>query len=83
MSSTALTHPLLEHLAYISGSRYLSDLHYLDASRYRRIAQTLENISPESVSLQEWNDALNYLTGAGPAPSPSAARKMLIEQMRG
>lgn len=83
MSSTELTCPLLEYLAYISGSKYLSDLHYLDGTGRNRIAQALENISSESVSLWEWNDALNYLTGVGPAASPSAARELLIEQMRG
>ena len=83
MGSSALTHPLLEHLAYIGGLEYLSDLHYLDRAGRNRIAQALENISSESVSLWEWNDALNYLTGVGPAASPSAARELLIEQMRG
>lgn len=83
MGSSVLTHPLLEYLAYISGSKYLSDLHYLDGIERNRIAQALENISSESVSLWEWNDALNYLTGGGPAASPSAARELLIEQMRG
>lgn len=83
MGSSVLTHPLLEYLAYISGSKYLSDLHYLDGIERNRIAQALENISSESVSLWEWNDALNYLTGVGPAASPSAARELLIEQMRG
>ena len=83
MGSSALTRPLLEYLAYISGSKYLSDLHYLDGTGRNRIAQALENISSESVSLWEWNDALNYLTGVGPAASPSAARELLIEQMRG
>ena len=83
MGSSALTYPLLEYLAYISGSEYLSDLHYLDRAGRNRIAQALENISSESVSLWEWNDALNYLTGVGPAASPSAARELLIKQMRG
>lgn len=83
MGSSALTHPLLEYLAYISGSKYLSDLHYLDGTGRNRIAQALENISSESVSLWEWNDALKYLVEAGPAASPSAARELLIEQMRG
>lgn len=83
MSSTELTCPLLEYLAYISGSKYLSDLHYLDGTGRNRIAQALENISSESVSLWEWNDALNYLAEVGPAASPSAARELLIEQMRG
>lgn len=45
MGSSALTHPLLEHLAYISGLEYLSDLHYLDRAGRNRIAQALENIS--------------------------------------
>ena len=83
MGSSALTRPLLEYLAYISGSKYLSDLHYLDRAGRNCIAQALENISSESVSLWEWNDALNYLAEAGPAASPSAARELLIEQMRG
>lgn len=83
MGSSALTRPLLEYLAYISGSKYLSDLHYLDGTGRNRIAQALENISSESVSLWEWNDALNYLAEAGPAASPSAVRELLIEQMRG
>ena len=83
MGSSALTHPLLEYLAYISGSKYLSDLHYLDGTGRNRIAQALENISSESVSLWEWNDALKYLVEADPDASPSAARELLIEQMRG
>ena len=53
--------PLLECLAVNCGCIYLSDLHEPYGSY--RIAQAVKNLSVSDYSLQEWNDAVKYITG--------------------
>ena len=43
-----------------------------------RLARVLENISADTATLQEWNDALEYLTGAKACINAEQARAALI-----
>lgn len=52
---------LLEKLKEKTGCTYLSDLHSPDL--LPAIQEYLKDISPESWELQEWNDAVTYITG--------------------
>lgn len=69
---------LLDYLAQRVGCPFLSDLRYLDRQRRVRLLQALRSVSPEDAPLEEWNDALTYLTGAPPEGTVQAARTQLL-----
>jgi len=56
--------PLLETMALLAGCEYLSDLRYMDDCQRKDLARKLEMVKAGDASLFEWNDALEYLTGA-------------------
>ena len=60
------------------GCAYLSDLRFLNRDQRRFLAQRLALIPADDADLPEWNDALEYLTGAGRSPSAEQARAALI-----
>ena len=63
---------LLEYLAGRCHRVYLSDLHFLNEAQRRRLAREVEAVSADAVSLREWNNALEYLTGQ---PSEQTAER--------
>lgn len=69
---------LLERCTEELGCDYLSDLRYLDTQGRFRLACALERIPTGYYNLTEWNDALDYLVGGGPAPSAGEAKKRLL-----
>lgn len=70
---------LLDVLACRAGCSLLSDLRHLDWLGRGVVIHALEGIPPENASLKEWNDALQYLTGAPPEKTAGAARDKLLE----
>lgn len=72
-----LAAPLLEYLAGRCHCVYLSDLHFLNEAQRRRLAREVEAVSADAVSLREWNDALEYLTGRPPEQTAEEARARL------
>lgn len=52
---------LLEYLSYKAGCMYLSDLHLPKNLWSVRIA--LRRVSPSLFGVEEWNDAVEYITG--------------------
>ncbi len=52
---------LLEWLSKEMGCMYLSDLHKPEL--FPAIQKVLDKLDPEKYSLQEWKDAVHYLTG--------------------
>ena len=78
MNHEPLALPLLDFLAYQVGSPYLSDLPRMNGAR---LARELEQIPAEAASLHDWNDALDYLTGAPPEKTAQAARERLIHAL--
>lgn len=69
---------LLDMLAVHANCDYLSDLPHLDIWQKMRLARVLENISADTATLREWNDALEYLTGANACINAEQARAALI-----
>ncbi len=69
---------LLDVISVQMGCGYLSDLRYLDSGQRAMLAQKLEKIPPDCASLFEWNDALEYLAGAPPCDSQTAAKETLL-----
>lgn len=61
----------------------LSELHQANRLERGRLARALEEVAPEDVPLRDWNDALDYLTGAPAEPTAAAARIRLIEGLSG
>ena len=57
---------------------YLSGLHYLNDWQRTRLIRALEQTPSDAAELREWNDALEYLTGARPRASAEEARSALI-----
>ena len=72
---------LLDRLAAQSGCEYLSDLRRLEKGARVRLAGILREVASGDAALEEWNDALRYLTGEPPASTPEAARQTLIERL--
>lgn len=54
---------LLDMLSLQMGCTYLSDLRFLNAFQYRKLAEILAVLPAEDFDLREWKDALRYLTG--------------------
>lgn len=69
---------LLEFLACRAGCSLLSELREPDWLLRGALLHTLEGLPPDAAPLKEWNDALQYLTGAPPEATASAARARLI-----
>lgn len=78
MRCDALALSLLEFLAYKAGCPYLSDLRFLSPEQRRYLAQSLERLTPRKEDTWEWNDALDYLTGAPPEDTAQAAKERLV-----
>ena len=70
--------PILENLARLMGCEYLSELKYLDTKSRLVMAGLVEKLEPGQATVQEWNDALAYLTGRDPEPDAERARLSLI-----
>lgn len=69
---------LVDQLGVEMNCFYLSDLHNLNNVQRRRLAVIIRQISAETYDLREWNDALEYLTGAQKESNAEAARARLI-----
>ena len=69
---------LLEFLACRAGCSLLSELREPDWLLRGALLHTLEGLPPDAAPLKERNDALQYLTGAPPEATASAARARLI-----
>ena len=61
----------------------LSDIHRLDTDQQVQLLHILGGIAPESADLREWNDALDYIVGLGPATSAEEAKQLLIKSLGG
>lgn len=72
------TCPLLDRLAKQLGCLYLSDLKYLDPAKQADLVRALNATPTGAASLQQWNDALSYLTSQPGAGSRAEARDRLL-----
>ena len=72
---------LLERLAKKAGCAYLSDLHAPQwASRLQAV---LEEVAPEQAGLEEWNEAVDYITGTNQGyTSKKEAREQLLRYVK-
>lgn len=73
-----LTVSLLDYLVGHAGCMYLSDLRFLREWERVRLEREVEKIPPYAANVQEWNDALHYLTGAPPERTAEEARCTLM-----
>lgn len=69
---------MLDLLAIQMGYMYLSDLRFLSLEQRRYLAQRLDRLTPRQDDVREWNDALDYLTGAPPEDTAQAAKERLV-----
>lgn len=69
---------LLDLLSIQMGCMYLSDLRFLSPEQRRYLAQRLDRLTPRQEDIREWNDALDYLTGAPPEDTAQAAKERLV-----
>lgn len=69
---------MLDLLAIQMGCMYLSDLRFLSLEQRRYLAQRLDRLTPREEDVREWNDALEYLTGAPPEDTAQAAKERLV-----
>ena len=73
---------LLDLLSIQMGCMYLSDLRFLSPEQRRYLAQKLDQLTPREEDVREWNDALDYLTGAPPEETTQAAKEQLVKLLR-
>lgn len=73
--------PLLDALSIQADCMYLSDLHYLDKWQRMRLVRTLEQLPADAASLEEWNNALQYLAQQPPEETAAAARTRLLQSL--
>jgi len=71
------SHYLLDVLKATFGCEYVSDLHFLSTSQKVRLKYLLEEINAEDFSLQEWNNALDYIVKEPAQPTPGKAKAAL------
>lgn len=69
---------LLDLLSIQMGCMYLSDLRFLSPEQRRYLARRLELLIPRQEDIREWNDALDYLTGAPPEHTAGPQRTGLF-----
>lgn len=69
---------LLDLLSIQMGCMYLSDLRFLSPEQRRYLAQKLDCLTPRQEDIREWNDALDYLTGAPPEKTAQATKVRLV-----
>lgn len=74
---------LLDYLGCCVKCEYLSDLRALDPSRRASLRHMVEALTPDAAPLQEWNDAVEYITGGRPAERPEQARTTLLHWLAG
>ena len=70
---------LLDLIAIQMKCTYLSDLKFLTAAQRMRLANKLRLLAPQEKDLDQWNDALEYLTGAQAEPEAHMAKARLIQ----
>ena len=74
---------MLDELFEIAGCDYFSDMKFADETTMEAFALIIEMQYPaEAVSLQEWNDALSYLTQGNPESTSQAARDKLLHLLK-
>ena len=71
--------PLVDALSIQADCMYLSDLRYLDKWQRVRLARILGQLPADAASLEEWNNALQYLAQQPPEETAAAARERLIQ----
>lgn len=69
---------LLELMSTQMGCTYLSDLRFLSPAQSQHLAWEVERLVPQEEDVRDWNDALDYLTGAPPEETASAAKEQLV-----
>ena len=69
---------LLDLLSIQMGCMYLSDLRFLSPEQRRYLAQRLDRLTPRQEDIREWNDTLDYLTGAPPEDTARATKDRLV-----
>lgn len=62
---------------------YLSDLRFLTKGQHQNLAQKLDQLTPREEDIRDWNDALDYLTGAPPESTAQAAKAKLVQELAG
>lgn len=73
--------PLVDALSIQADCMYLSDLRYLDKWQRVRLARILEQLPADAASLEEWNNALQYLAQQSPEETAEAARERLLQSL--
>lgn len=70
---------LLDLMSIQMGCMYLSDLRFLSQEQRQYLAHKLDRLTPRNEDVRDWNDALNYLTGAPPMDTAQAAKERLVQ----
>ncbi len=72
---------LLDVLASEAHCQHLSDLKFLTDGQREHLAKELTHAPASLGSLQDWNEALEYVAKYPPEATPEAARERLIQAL--
>lgn len=72
---------LLDVIALSMGCETVSELHAMTDWQRQQLARKVERLGQDVARLEEWNDALCYLTQEPPQPSAELARGRLIRSL--
>lgn len=73
-----MEHALLDNLWKQMHCEYMSDLKFLSPEQKMELVKTISDLRVEDVDLDQWNRALNYLTGDSPKDTVAAAKSALL-----
>ena len=73
---------LLDFLACEMKCEYLSDLKALSAGQKEKLADVIKSIQSSERDLRDWNDAIEYLTGAQAKGTAAEAKAALIHALQ-
>lgn len=74
---------LLDYLTLCMGSCRISDLRVMNQERKCEMAFYIEPLSASDASVEEWNDALQYLTGGAPRKTAEEGKAALCRALTG
>jgi hypothetical protein len=72
---------LLERLQMLCGLEQLSDLRFSECVCRDVIAQEISRIEVQEFTLEQWNDALSYLTSLPKQKDSEMAKALLIKRL--
>lgn len=73
---------LVDYLAEKLGCDYISDLHFLNKKERLKISNEVQKLNPEDWTIDDWNDALEYIVNKQAADNCESAYSELLAELK-